>query len=461
MAERVLKCDDLTYLEDLPIFSEKVNFKIHNEEYVTKESYQEYEYKDHEIKINKSDCFGNNITDTIVKLDDMSCGVISYKTEGPAIFSYNKPITRSTRTILNREAKSIGYKISTNEIMNATRVVKHMFFDKITDEPIMLTKEFFKSDEKGKEDAPLNSITTIHFTDDPAPDGLKAGIEEFTMFDKDGNIEEYTKSENLYGLTITGEWITLNVDYKYTSCDDYKENIIPQYSELEDGKIEVSYIKKSRPYDQIAVERFIVNNENLLVPIYLKSEFGETFIDEIDTVYGMFPYTTKYTIDDKSYSVTGMVNYPLSGDLFSYNKYKEVLSMSKLSYFDNIYESDNGLECFYNQNRITNAYFEKDNDDEVGDKFKARYSYHYDDYGVINIINMESIKGIDQVCNYKESKLPNGNKIIESCIPAEPLFPMDKKSIFYRAVEIGKKDGTEYIASDYRALVVMQKDYKD
>ena len=55
----------------------------------------------------------------------------------------------------------------------------------------------------------------------------------------------------------------------------------------------------------------------------------------------------------------------------------------------------------------------------------------------------------------------NGNKIIESCIPAEPLFPIDKKSIFYRAVEIGTNNGKEYIASDYRALVVMQKEYKD
>ena len=65
---------------------------------------------------------------------------------------------------------------------------------------------------------------------------------------------------------------------------------------------------------------------------------------------------------------------------------------------------------------------------------------------------------MDETCTYKESKLPNGNRIIESCIPAEFKFPIDKKSLFYRALEIGTDNGNDYIASDYRALVVLQKD---
>ena len=99
------------------------------------------------------------------------------------------------------------------------------------------------------------------------------------------------------------------------------------------------------------------------------------------------------------------------------------------------------------------------------------FIYEYDNYGIItkqlfivhHIDNetQTSYEGERNMCKYNSKTLPNGNKFIESMILAEPVYPLNKKSIFYRAVEISKnEDGVEYISSDYRAVMITHKDYK-
>lgn len=459
MAERVLKCDDLTYLEDLPIFSEKVNSKLHNEKYIVYEEYQEREYNKSddgiEIKISGSNQFGDKINDYTLKIDPSNNSVISYKFEGPAMFSYIRPITRSSRTIFNRESKSIGYNTKTNEIMSGTRVVRHIFFDKVSDELIRVTKEFFKSSEKGQEDIPLNAITNIHLNKktENDKDSFKYGTEEFTMFDVAGNIEEYNIADAIYGETISGEFITLNIDYKYTSSDDYKEIIIPQMNIVSDNKIQIRYIKKNKPYDDIATEEFDISEGGLLIPTYIKNlgiEYYLTYIPE----NGSFDYRSVSVIDDETYEFCGNTFFPLSQDMLAYCKANENITLSLNSMFNNIYDIDNGLDCYYNSNKIKSAKFKLNGDDA-----DTCFSYKYDDYGIINSVISTTKNGnepIKELCKYQVSKLPNGHNIIESCFLIRPVFPYDKKSIFYIAAEISKNnDGKPYICSEYKVTAIV------
>ena len=457
MDQKILKCDDLTYLEDLPVFKEKVNFRIHDKDYVVRESYQEIELDKNEdglfIKISEDKCYDDKITTYITKLDPNNNSVISYKADGPAIFAYTKPIARSTRTILNRESKSIGYKASTGEKKNTTRVNRHLVFNKTDDYLLEMSKEFYKGNEDDEDNIPLNNTSYVSFdtTDlEVEMSGLLKGTEVIYGYDKDGNIEEHTISYNTYGTTVSGELITLDVNYNYTSSDDYKRNIIPQY-DLTDGIYTVRYIQKEKPFITLSTEKFIMNEDKELVIQSIDSKFGHlefTYIPEDNS----FNYTATLEVDEnEKYVLKGNCKFPLSGDFFSVDNYKDNVTLAKVAFFNNIYETDNGLDCFLNENKLHEATIDK-----KGDHIK--YTFLLNDYDVIKSANIRHNHGMDETCTYKESKLPNGNRIIESCIPAEFKFPIDKKSLFYRALEIGTDNGNDYIASDYRALVVLQKD---
>lgn len=454
--DKKVYCDELDYLSDLPIFKDKVNFKIHDKEYVVKESYQEVglEKKDDEIylKINEVKCYDNKETKYIIKLDPTNNNIISYKGDGPALFTYVKPITRSTRTIINRESKSLGYKLSSGELMNATKVNRHMVFSKTNDELIRMSKEFFKGNEDDEDHPPLNTITNVEFIDNPDDiEGFKYGIETIFMFDKAGNIEEHTVANTIYGQTISGELITLDTDYKYTSSDDYKRNIIPQLEVKDNNEYAIRYIQKENSFITLATETFKMNEDHLLIPLSVESKFVTAQFFLLND--GSFDCTTKVygkdnNIDDFIYTIESNTKFPLSADYFAFSNYKGDISLAKNSFFNNIYETDNGIECFMNENRLISATIEENNKE-------IKYNFTLDEYEIINSCSITIDNKIsNDVCIYKESILPNKNKIIESCIPAEFKFPVDKKSLFYRAVEIGNDNGKDYVVSDYRALIV-------
>ena len=474
MANKILCCDDLTYLEDLPVFDSKVNFKIHDEHYTVKESYKEFKDakqgdKDEGlVKIIEKTSFDNKITEFNIKIDPSDNSIVSYKCDGPATFAYTKPITRSARTIFNRESKSIGYKASTGELMNCTRLVRHIFFDKVTDKISALTKEFFRGDEKDGENPPLNSITHSEIIKDKKNSnddfekrfndiGLYNAETVYTMFDKDGNIEDYYKTLDIIGETIQGELIVLDTDFIYTANDDYKEIIIPQMdvdpgAELFDEYsssmlLVIRYIKKSKPFVTLCTEKFMLKDGSL-IPIFIESN-GTEYLLDFNDIENKYSYTAKSVIDDEEFIIEGETLFPLSADMFSITKYKGIISTAMNSYFNNIFETDNGTESFYNKNKLKSAKIKLTNNE-------VTFDYEYDQFDIIKSMKMTNKNKTEELCIYQVSKLPNGNEIIESAIYAEPSFPINKKSIFYTATEVSNG---YHIESQYSCLIINQKDY--
>ena len=447
---KTLECDELDFLSDLPLFKSKVASKIYEDEYTVKESYQEIskEKEDDRIvlKIHEDKCYDDRITKFTIKLVPETNVILSYKADGPAVFNYAKPFTNSTRSIMNRESGGTGYKISTGEIMNCTKVWNNLIFSKTEDGKLLyMTREFFKGGEKDSNNPPLNTLTNIAFDYDEN-DIIMNGTLQETMYDKDGNIEEYFKADTKYADVDSGEMICVDIDYNYISADSIKRNIIPTLADcdLEKGKVVVEFVRKEDTKKVLSTETFEINEDGNLVPVKLESGFGTINIDRESGKYICIS-----EVDGKKYSIVGSTNFPLSGDIFTFSEFKGSTSMSMNSYFDNIYEAQYGGEVFLTKNDIYSVDIDQ----------TYFYHYYYDDYGIIKTqaFKAQNTEWIE-MGSYGESTLPNGNKIIESVVLAEPVYPINKKSIFYRAVEIDK-DGE--IASDYRALIIKHKSYNE
>ena len=234
--------------------------------------------------------------------------------------------------------------------------------------------------------------------------------------------------------------------------------------ESTEDTIKINYIRKVDESDILATEEFYIESDGTLTPTFIKNRDGETNIERVNDTY---LYTKAIEHENVKYIIEGTCNYPLSGNIFSFSSYKGILGFTALPYFDALYHTEVNGEIFVVKNNINKAIIEKEND-----KDSYIYTYLYDDYGIINkqIFTRRHVdentyqQAFEQdinMCKYNSIILPNGNKFIESMILAEPVFPINKKSIFYRAVEISKnEDGTEYISSDYRAVMITHKDYK-
>ena len=271
--------------------------------------------------------------------------------------------------------------------------------------------------------------------------------EELNTIDENGNILDFTLAHVVYGPTIYGELIKINHKYKYTSSENDKKNIIPKLEiiENEDGKdtlYRVLYVRLEEAYNSLGEELFDITNNGHLVPIKLETPFGTIEIDDREE------YKSTTIINNKEYSVEGTCNFPLSGDTFGFNEYKENISFAMNPYFRNIYDTQIAGLVFLTDNSIKLV--------QIGQE--CTIEYEHDEYGVIKEqkYHLANNPNPENYCNYNISELPNGNTIIESSILAEPVFPINKKSIFYRTIEVDKD---KKIVSDYRALIVNQKNY--
>ena len=451
MAEKTLKCDDLTYLEDLELFKNEVAFKIRQPEYTVKESYMEYKGLDENglRVITDSKEYMDNITDYTYKFKVDDNFIQTFKGNGPAIFTYLKPAINSTKYIINRESKSIGYQISTGDIKNCTKLVTHVIFDKKTEEFSRITTEFFKGDDKCGENPYLNMLNEIRMT---GTEGIYLlGVETRTMFDKDGNIENYLVGNGKYAYTNTGDFICVNMEYTYSSTPDNRSNIIPR-CKFENDVLKVEFYQKAFPHHVLSEEVFKEDTENeCLILLSTHRENAETrfYYRDDNTISYIHEFTSS---ENNHYSVSGTTNCPLSADFFMFDEYQKNITFGKNPYFDNIYQSN-----YFNDAMLTHTTIENVT---IGDESGVEIaSYQYKNAGLCYF----SQKYIDnhsseskELCKYKEGTLNNGNIVIESVIAAEPSYPRDPKSIFYRCVELDKVG--KNIVSDYKALVVLHKE---
>ena len=438
---KTLKCNDLTYLEDAPIFRNKVAFKLKDDGYTVKESYCEYKYEKDITHIKESKCYGDNITDYDIKVKD---GVVieSYKAEGPAIFTYRKPAVNSTKYIINREAKSIGYKISTGDIMNTTKSVDHIIFDKNGDMK-SVTKEFFKGKEKDGENPRLNMTINIRITD--YGEIFIRGVETRTSFDDDGNIEDLFIGDATYVYADTGEFICVDFKPNYMSSDDDKRIVIPRLINENIDEYRVEFYRKEAPKEILATEWF-VNNDNSDGLTIKKMSVGNKII----TFDKANLFTAKLTDSDGNiYEVSGTTLFPLSSDFFTFDEYQKNISFAMTSYFDNIYEPSFFGDALLTVTTINEVHIIKDG------KTHKRIVYNWNGYyNSQKVVEKFGNEVDEELCETNESILPNGNKLIESLIQADPLNP---KSIFYEAVEFDKDGGLSPVSA-YRALAVKHID---
>jgi hypothetical protein len=456
---KTLKCNDLTYLEDAPIFKDKVAFKLKDEGYTVKESYSEYKYEKDITHIKESKCYGDNITDYDIKVKD---GVVieSYKAEGPALFTYKKPATHSTKYIINREGKSIGYKISTGDIMNTTKTVDHIIFSKKSEEMMKITKEFFKGKASDGDNPRLNMLIDIRITN--SDDMFIHGVETRTSFDADGNIEDLFIGNTIYTYADTGEFICVNFEPIYMSSDDDKRIVIPRLvaahfkgvvdtheENAEDNtNFSIEFYRKEAPKEVLATEYFVWDDETEGFRIE-KISVGnkETIFIKI----GKSSYTYDSTLTDSdgnTYQVTGRTLFPLSSDFFMFDEYQENISFAMTSYFDNIYETEFFGDALLSKTTIDTVIIKKN------DEIYKQIIYDWNTYCASQKVVCKFGKEVEEeLCITDSMTLPNGNKLVESLVQADPLNP---KSIFYEAIEFDSNNFD--IISSYKALAVKHID---
>ena len=106
-------------------------------------------------------------------------------------------------------------------------------------------------------------------------------------------------------------------------------------------------LRKSKPYDDIAIEEFDISEGGLLIPTYIKNlgiEYYLTYIPEDNS----FDYKSVSVINDDIYEFYGNTLFPLSQDMIAYCKSENTITLTLNSFFDNVYDIDNGLDCYYN-----------------------------------------------------------------------------------------------------------------
>ena len=442
---------DIENLKDSSIFKDNVLFKLTSGEYTTYEYYQDiFKDEDEESKflnIKFDSCYDNIYSSYDIVYNPEDDVIINYRFNSKYMYSYAKPYMNSNKHIINRETKSIGYK--NDEICNSSRELYHLIFSKNKNSKLInINKEFFKGDENDGENPKLNTTINIRFEyedgeiDDEYSPIFINGIEEYTLLDKNGNIEDHTKSRNVYADTSCGEMICVHKDFDYMSSKSDKDIIIPYMGESTEDKIKVNYIRKSDENVVLSYEEFYIEDDGTLTPIHIHNNMGDITIKRDDKEYR---YTTVLENNNTKYTIEGSCNYPLSCNIFAFSLYRNILGFTSLPYFDALYHTDINGEIFIVKNKLYKALIEKD-----GNIYA--YEYEYDENGVIN---KQLFNGKD-VCKYNVSILENGNKFIESLILAEPVFPINKKSIFYRAIEVNDEG---FILSDYRTVAISHKNY--
>lgn len=468
MAEKEKKYlyKDLNNLMLSKIFTDNVAFKLTSGEYTTHESHQiiapdiissnEGEEDSGFLTVKFDSCYDNIESTYNLVLNPEDNAIINYKFESPYMYSYAKPYTKSNKDIINRETKSIGYK-DNGDIINSSRELYHLIFSKNTNSKLInIYKEIFKGNEKDKEDPKLNSIINIRFnytkeelSDEFAPLFLK-GYEEYTLLDRNGNIEDHTKANTLYADTSCGETICVDKYFDYMSSKSDNEIIIPTMVRLNEDNIRIEYIRKADEKNVLSYEDFYIETDGTLTPTFIKNNMGEIKIERKDDTY---QYIATMENEGNTYIVEGECNYPLSCNIFSFSYYRHILGFASLPYFDQLYCTDINGEVFLVKNKLNSV--------TINDGTNNHHvTYKYDEYGMI--ISQEYISNSNIVfegCKYSTRELDNGNKLIESMILAEPVFPINKKSIFYRCIEITNEDGKEYISSDYRTVAITHKNY--
>ena len=463
---KVLKCDDLLWLQDAPLFKEEVAFKIKQDEYTVKESYQEYKETDKYgfRTVTDSKCYLNNITDYTYSIREEDNVLNSYKGDGPAIFTYMKPFTNSTSHIINREFKSIGYKTSTGDIQNCTKLMTHIVYQKTTGEFERIMNEFFKGNEKDGENPVLNKLVELKFYGyNDYDDIFERAIETRTMFDRDGNIEDYLVSDNKYCRTEMGDLICVDTKVKYSSTGDNDRNIIPKLvmSEDDPSTFTVQYYQKINKAIVLSKERFKINEEDATVRLIESiTGFGDgkrttTFdYNKLDKD-GNPEYRSVIRTDSEVCTIIGYTNSPVSADYFTYDKYKNNITVGMNSYFSNIFQVE-----YLGAAMLTNSYITEATirDNNLMGNIKCKYTYERNDHGQYISQNYLSDyqKESKELAKTKVSKLPNGHDLVESVILAEPMYPKRVKSIFYQANEVDDKNE---LISSYSALVVKHKEY--
>lgn len=460
---KILKCDDLLWLQDAPLFREEVAFKIKLGEYTVKESYQEFkEVKDGFRTVTDSKCYLNNITDYTYSVRDEDKVLNSYKGDGPAIFEYVKPYTNSTAHIVNREAKSIGYKTSTGDIQNCTKLMSHIIFEKsaVSSNYKRITNEFFKGNDKDGENPVLNRLLELNFYGYEDEDNFMKALETRTLFDRDGNIEDYLISDNLYCQTEMGELICVNSKFKYSSTGDNDRNVIPRLirSDKDNTLFTVEYYQKANRAVVLSSEIYKLNREEGTVRLVETTVgFGDhkrvtTFLyDKLDED-GNIAYISTIDTDGKSCCIKGYTNSPVSADYFVYDKYKDDITVGMNSYFSNIFRAEYLGAAMLTYSYITEAVIAE------GSTIKSKYTYQRNNHGqyISQMYACDYKEGITELSKIKTSKLPNGHDLVESVILAEPMYPKHTKSIFYQANEVNDKDE---LISSYTALVVDHKEH--
>lgn len=454
---KVLVADDLTFLEDLPVYSDRVAFLLHKEGNIVKESYREFKKVDKDktcnsphMVITDTKGYDDKITKyTIRAMDDV---VIDYSGKGPAIETKLNQITCSDKDFYNRRSSDIGYKASTGEVMTTTTLDYHMGYEEVSryHVPSFININAFRSIDSDPNHPLLDtSIDTLFFYDENKliSSTILLAREIRQRYRPNGDLYDFKKSNVKYGYDITGELIKIDAKTKVQFEGD-RNDICPRLKVDDEGLYHVRYVSMAKPYDIHVEEIYELAEDAFVLKKIINNDINVT-IDFKWEDYEEYYYSAKHTSSDgTTATVTGFINRPTSGDMFMYSTDKHGLAFSKLSYFSNTYIGDADGSCFLINGNI------EDTEITTKDGNTVTYIYDYDpdtDTYLSQYRKENNSKDGVELANVKRTVLPNGNTIIESAIYADPMIKKDKNTILYTATEVTED---KVMVSQYKVLIV-------
>ena len=454
--KKVLIADTLPWIKDSKIYMNNINFLIHDNSSIVKESYKIYtnindnidkEYPMKHVLIEETKGYDNNITHYNIRLQDDI--IISYNCNGPAIDSNLYRITSSEKAFYNRRSKDIGKQISTGEIKATTILDYHTKYDIINkiESPSFIGINFFRSKDDNPNYPILDMITNTEFFYDINNKNnipiIINGKEIRQRFDYNGNLYDYKKSNVKYGYDITGELIKLDSRAKLLFEGD-KRDICPKMK-IEDGKYIIKYTSIDKPYDIHLIETYILDKDTFVLEHIKNNDLGIDISFRWIENRKMYYYISKYSNGNINTLVYGHINHPTSGDYFSYIKYKETMTLSKMAYFDNIYRSDSDGTCYIVHNTIDRIIYETDKDTN-------EYRYIYDTKGNLQYQTRKINNGDEEIISKSNTIIFDNNyRYEEMLLYAEPSNRLNKKNILYIANEYNKEG---ILKSTYKALII-------
>ena len=380
---RELVANDLDFLKDLPVFLNKVNFLINEENSIVKESYRTFtdvaEGEDtscpgpHTI-INDRKSYDGNITDYVIRaIGDV---IIDYHGEGPVVDTNVEQITSSEKDFYNRRMHDIGKQLSTGEIKGSTTVDYHTKYVDVKGYrlPGFINMNVFRSDDKDPEHPSLDMVINTEFSyddnkDDTATILLAREIRQ--RFYKTGDIYDFKRSNMKYGYDIMGELIKMDTKAKELFEGD-RGDIVPRMKIDDNGNYIVRYVSMDKPYDVHMIETYKLDGDAFILQ-HITNNDQSTEIDftwlpegpnDMDHLLvngktfedGCYAYEAKYTTREcVKCIVKGYINRPNSGDYFTFTESKKGITFSKSPYFQNIYSGEADGSYFLTNNVITNA----------------------------------------------------------------------------------------------------------